>query len=235
MTIAALLPAAGSGERLGVSPDSRTKQFRLLAGRPVYLWALTKFCRNKDITSIMLVLADGTFVEVDCDLKKYLSPVERAKVQVTAGGATRQASVWNGLKALKKSNPEYVLIHDAARPFLTLILIEEVIKEVRHSNACTTAISLSDTLKRVKNNEVIETIERSSLYLAQTPQAAKFEWLLTAYEQAHERGMVATDDAAILEAAGYKVTIVQGSTYNLKLTMPDDLVVFDALAPLMTQ
>ena len=167
-------------------------------------------------------------------MKMMLMP-GKEKISVITGGATRQESVRKGIEHLATvpTPPQYVLIHDAARPFLTQTMIDNTIKCVTEHGACTLAIPLTDTIKRVKDGLIEATLDRASLYLIQTPQAGRFDWLLSAHRQAAQKQFETTDDAAILEFAGHQVSIVSGSRYNLKITNPEDLTIGQALAPII--
>jgi 2-C-methyl-D-erythritol 4-phosphate cytidylyltransferase len=156
---------------------------------------------------------------------------------VIIGGATRQESVRKGIEHLSESSqsPDFVIIHDAARPFLTNEMIGATIKSVTEHGACTLGIPLTDTIKRVSDGVICETLDRSSLYLIQTPQAGRFDWLLAAHRKAAREKFQTTDDAAILEFGGHAVSIVPGSKYNLKITNPEDMAISEALAPIILE
>jgi 2-C-methyl-D-erythritol 4-phosphate cytidylyltransferase len=155
------------------------------------------------------------------------------KIDVVTGGATRQNSVFLALDHLKaKDIYKYVLVHDAARPFLSAQVVTDIIETVTTKGACTTGTPVSDTLKKVENGLIIETVDRADLYAVQTPQAAPFETLLTCHEQAHKLGISVTDDAAILEHFGHKVLILPGQNNNIKITVAEDLRACELLAQL---
>jgi 2-C-methyl-D-erythritol 4-phosphate cytidylyltransferase len=126
--------------------------------------------------------------------------------------------------------PEYVLIHDAARPFVTDAIITDIISAVTIHGACTAAIACSDTVNTVNGGTLGETLDRGQLALIQTPQAARFDWLYSAHELACKNGSATTDDASVLQAAGHKVYTIKGSSYNIKITEPADLVLAEAIA-----
>ena len=232
--IAAILPAAGTGSRFAAVGEKLPKQYQSLSGQPVYAWAVSAFCLNAAIDKVVVVVSSDMLEHA----RAHLSDITLAranKITVITGGATRQESVRNGLEHLAADNtlPEYVLIHDAARPFITQAMIDDTIKCVKEKGACSVAIPLTDTIKKVTNGVIQETLDRSSLYLVQTPQAARFSWLLEAHRQAARSGIETTDDAAVLEQAGHHVSIVSGSRYNLKITNPEDLSISEALAPIV--
>jgi 2-C-methyl-D-erythritol 4-phosphate cytidylyltransferase len=227
---AAVVAAAGTGTRLPLSDQARAKQFYSLAGLPIYLWSLSRLALHKEIEKIALVLAPEFREQVEQDLSAQSVNRFIHKIIIVDGGPTRQDSVRKSLEALESFAPQYVLVHDAARPFLTDEMINESMKKVTECGACSLAVPVADTVKRGASDILGETIDRTGLFLIQTPQSARFEWLIDAHRQASVKNWSTTDDASILEAAGHKVYIVQGSAHNLKLTKPDDLALCQALA-----
>jgi 2-C-methyl-D-erythritol 4-phosphate cytidylyltransferase len=229
-SIAAILVSAGSGKRFGDESDS-AKQYQLLNGSPVYTWGLKCLLEHPRITAVVLVVAEGLEAEKRLDIDKWITN-GLDKLSVTTGGATRQASVFNGLKLLSQldSPPDAVLIHDSARPFITATMVDDVIKCVEKEPACTVGTPVSDTVKRVDNSIIGETVDRTNLMAVQTPQAAWFSELLKAHQRAEADGWVTTDDAAIMEMAGYKVSVVLSTRWNIKITTKEDLRICEALA-----
>ena len=145
----------------------------------------------------------------------YLEPV--------AGGAARQDSVRNGLEGLASSAPDYVLVHDAARPMVAPALIDRVIEALQDTSGVIPGIAVVDTLKRADDDGIItDTVSRDGLWRAQTPQGFKYADLLAAHRSAI--GQELTDDAAVMEASGYRVAVVLGDENNIKVTTPDDLM-----------
>lgn len=203
-------------------------------GKPLFYWPLAMLSSHPRINRIVVASLPDMMDKVEDCVSQIVSS---GKISVIGGGATRQESVFNALKALSRMNSvnsaDPVLVHDAARPFLTSAIIDETIHGVEQYGACTTAIPAADTIKRVKQNVVEETLDRSCLVVVQTPQAAKFQWLYSAHEQAAAQGLATTDDAALLEAAGHQVMVVPGSAYNLKVTHKEDLVLAEALAQML--
>ncbi len=230
--LAAVLPAAGVGERFKSKPGDSPKQFTGLSGRALYLWSLGTLAAHNQVDLIVVVVPKLSLDAVQSEIKENLPPADAQKVIVTAGGPTRQHSVHNGLERLAElsEHPDYVLVHDAARPLLTGRMIDLVIKSVTTNGACTLAVAVTDTIKKVKDGIVGETLNRSELVQIQTPQAAKFQWLLEAHRRAAKENFGTTDDSTILEHSGHKVHIVPGSPYNLKITNPEDLSVCQSLA-----
>jgi 2-C-methyl-D-erythritol 4-phosphate cytidylyltransferase / 2-C-methyl-D-erythritol 2,4-cyclodiphosphate synthase len=215
-TVAAVVVAAGRGERAGASIP---KQYRPVGGEPMIRATLRAFLGHPRIDFVQPVINPndrGTYKRAIGGLKNLLPPV--------AGGATRQASVLAGLEALASHGPGLVLIHDAARPFVSAALIDRAIGAGRSSGAAVPGIALADTVKSIDDSgAVTETLDRSTLRIVQTPQAFAFNLIL----EAHRRAAAArresfTDDAALAEWAGQRVSVFAGEAANLKVTTADD-------------
>jgi 2-C-methyl-D-erythritol 4-phosphate cytidylyltransferase len=159
-------------------------------------------------------------------------------IDVIAGGATRQESVYRALHHIKQRGAtDYVVIHDAARPFLSSKMLSDAVECVTTRGACTIGTPVSDTLKKAElTNDgpglIIETVDRHNLYAVQTPQAAPLDLLLACHEKAREQNIGVTDDAAILETFGHRVVIFPGQNHNIKITVAEDLRAGELLAPL---
>lgn len=229
-SIAAVLVCAGSGKRFGDESQS-PKQYQLLKGSPVYTWGLRCLLDHERINRVVLVVATDMEEDIKTDVEKWITK-GLEKLSVTTGGATRQASVFNGLKLLsqQESLPDAVLVHDAARPFINATILDDVIKCVEKEQACTVGSPVSDTVKRVDDSIIGETVDRTNLVAVQTPQAARFSELFRAHQRAEADGWVTTDDAAIMEMAGYKVSVVLSTRWNIKITTKEDLRICEALA-----
>lgn len=227
---AAVLVAAGVGARCPVAGPA--KQFATLKGRPLFLWPLSVLAGEPRIGHVVVATLAGMVGAVEAAVRG-LGPA--CPVSVIAGGATRQESVRLSLDTLSAMAcpPEFALVHDAARPFLSPELVAATMEAVAKHGACTAAVAASDTVKRMKAGMVEETLDRTELVLVQTPQAGRFDWLVAAHTAAFQAGISATDDAALLEWAGHAVAVVEGSPYNLKVTRPEDLVLSEALASLL--
>ncbi len=214
---AAILVAAGRGLRAGVGGP---KQYRTIGGKTVILRAMEPFCTHPHVFAVQPVLnPDDTalFNEAARGLR-HQPP--------TAGGATRQASVHAGLEALAAQKPDIVLIHDAARPFVSQALISRAIDAASRAGAAIPVIPVTDTVKLIDTGGNIEaTPERARLRIAQTPQAFRFDVILAAHRRAARDGRNDfTDDAAIAEWAGLTVATFEGDAANMKLTTPEDFV-----------
>jgi 2-C-methyl-D-erythritol 4-phosphate cytidylyltransferase / 2-C-methyl-D-erythritol 2,4-cyclodiphosphate synthase len=211
MRLAAILVAAGTGSRFGAETP---KQFLPLLGQPVIRHAARS------------LLAAGAELQPVGDA----DPIEAALAELphlptVPGGATRQESVRAGLVALKPHAPEFVLVHDAARPLIPAGTIPALLDALTRVPGAIPAAPVADTLKRAERDRIQQTVPREGLYRAQTPQAFRFETLF----EAHHTGIAgATDDASLLEALGLAVAIVPGSESNIKLTYPDDLARLEA-------
>ncbi len=197
------------------------------------MWCLGSFCNHSQIERIVVVSHEEVRRQIENEISEYRkgrSGADEMSIEVIGGGQTRQESVYKGLLHLSKTGerPDFVLVHDAARPFLTEKLISDTIASVIEHGACTVAVPVSDTVKRVDGNSVIETIDRSNLVAVHTPQGARFDWLLDAHETARSNNISATDDAFILEQS-HEVKIVSGDRYNIKVTVPEDLLICEAI------
>jgi len=217
-SIAVLVVAAGKGERVGVDGGTDPKQYRPLGGFPVLARSLQAFLDLPMVSQIVPVIHaehGERFSALGLRHDKLLSPV--------LGGATRQASVLEGLKALGPRQPEIVLIHDAARPLIGAALVEDVVNALASADAVVPTLPVTDTIKRSVDGQTVATTEdRSKLFAAQTPQGFRFGKILSAHLRAATIRRDFTDDAEIAEWAGLRVAMVQGSTDNIKITHPGD-------------
>lgn len=216
MTTAALIVAAGQGRRAGTP-----KQYVTIGGTTVLARALHTFISHPAVDLALVVIA-----ETDRALYDQAVARDHPKLLPPAlGGSTRQRSVLNGLRALTSSAPTRVLIHDAARPFVTADIVDRVLAALDRAPGAIAAVPLADTLKRAGAGGLIEaTLDRAGLWRAQTPQGFRFDVIL----KAHEAALAAaredlTDDAAVAEWAGLEVELVHGSEANVKLTTAEDL------------
>jgi len=215
MSIAALILAAGSGSRAGgVLP----KQYQELGGRPVLRHVLEAFAALPRLDRIKVVIAGS-------DRERYAAAVQGLDLDAPVlGGATRQESGRLGLEALGQRPPRQVLIHDAARPFVSADLVNRVIDALDSHEGAVPALPLTDTLKRAPDGIIVETIGRKELWTAQTPQGFWYDLIHAAHERAAASGLAHfTDDAAVAEWAGMKIAVVPGDSQNLKLTTAADL------------
>lgn len=209
----ALVVAAGSGQRFG---GDLPKQYQSLAGKPMLRHCLETFAAHRGIDGILVAIHPAQrdlYEAATSGVAKLLPPVE--------GGATRQGSVLNGLERLAVERPDYVLIHDAARPLIDSDTIARTIEALGSHPAILVAVPVVDTIKRGAAGRVGDTVDRRDLWRAQTPQAFHFPVILEAHRKV--AGGDVTDDAAVAEAAGIPVTFVMGSERNFKVTTQDDM------------
>lgn len=216
-----IIVAAGSGQRFG---GPLPKQYLDLAGRPVLFHTLKAFHDHGDIASIKPVIAVDGRPLWDHWLGPLLAELPRVQEPVS-GGITRQESVWRGLLALDLDGTAWVGIHDAARPFPGQELITRLCASRQGNEALCAAIPAADTVKRVDPHQkiIIETLERSHIWLAQTPQLFRYKTILDLHQLAQQTGFNATDDASLAEWGGIPVRVVPGDVRNIKITQPNDL------------
>jgi 2-C-methyl-D-erythritol 4-phosphate cytidylyltransferase len=215
MTCAALITAAGHGKRMGANVP---KQYLNLEGVPVLVRTVLAFTRHPMIQKIVLTIPPG---EEDHCRNSVLAPFGLNDVAViVSGGAVRQASVYNGLKNLTECT--MVVIHDGVRPLVSSEVITRTIKAAQDSGAAVACIPVRETVKK-KNGSYLETISRSNLWLAHTPQTFHTRLIIRAHEKALEDDFTGTDDAALVERMGHPVTVVEDSRENIKITTPQDL------------
>jgi len=217
----AVIVAAGKGERFG-SPD---KVFLPVGGRPLIAHVLDAVEQARSIDGAILVVGDhtrGTAIDL---VAKGGWPKVRS---VASGGARRQDSVAAGLGEVPPST-EIVVIHDGARPLAAPALFDACVESALRNGAAIAAAPVTDTLKRISGNHIVETIPRAHLWAAQTPQAFRADLLKQAIETATHEGLDVTDEASIFEAMGLPVAIVPSTAANIKVTHQDDLWIAEAL------
>jgi 2-C-methyl-D-erythritol 4-phosphate cytidylyltransferase/2-C-methyl-D-erythritol 2,4-cyclodiphosphate synthase len=218
---AAILVAAGRGVRAGAGGP---KQYRSIGGQTVIFRAMEVFCRHPQVFAVQPVV-NPEDTEIFGAAVRGLDHAPPA-----AGGATRQASVHAGLQALAgqepEREPEIVLIHDAARPFVSQAVISRAIEAARRTGAAIPTVAVADTIKLIDaQGDVEATPERARLRIAQTPQAFRFDVILAAHRRAAREGRADfTDDAALAEWAGLTIATFEGDVANVKLTTPEDFV-----------
>ena len=219
--VTAVIPAAGSGIRMGLE---EAKQYLELDGKPLLARTLRTFQECHLVDSIIIVVPEK---DVDYCLQQIVQRYQLSKVyKVISGGERRQDSVRNGIEAVA-DNSRWVLIHDGVRPFVSIELIEKVIKAARRFRAVITGLPVTETIKQAgSKGNVLRTIERRDLWLMQTPQIFRREDIHLAHQEALKRGWTeATDDALLVEKIGISVKIIEGEERNIKITTPHDLQV----------
>jgi 2-C-methyl-D-erythritol 4-phosphate cytidylyltransferase len=217
--VTAIIPAAGSGRRMG---SATVKQFLPLSGEPVLRHTLGLFSQSDLIDEIVVVASDLLATEAAAEAFTKVS-------RIVQGGASRQESVWAGLQVVH-SRPRVICVHDAARPLLPPSVLESVLQDAAHYPAQVVAVPVKDTIKMATpDGWVTLTPDRAQLWAVQTPQVFWVEPMLQAFRQALADGYVGTDCASLLERAGVRVHIHPGSAENIKLTTPEDFAVAAAI------
>ena len=220
--VGVVIVAAGAGRRVG---GTELKQFRWVAGKPMLLHSLQEFQNRKDVALVVCVIPRGYVA----DPPPWIFQSDIDRLLLSGGGEERGESVYNGLGDLPEEI-EIVVVHDAARPLVTPETIDRVIAEARKGHGAVAALPVVDTLKRVDaDGRIVETVDRTALWRAQTPQAFPRAMLVRAHEEARAAGITATDDAALCERLGLPVTIVRGSERALKVTDEADFARAESL------
>lgn len=225
MKVIALVPAAGMGKRMGADIN---KQYLLLAGKPILAHTLQIFENAPFVDDILVIVpeAEIPFCREHVVERQYLAKVRG----IVAGGAERQHSVMNGLKAATwVSDDDVVLIHDGVRPFVSVRVLERAVEVARIHDGALVAVPVKDTIKVVTDGIVRATPAREELWQAQTPQAFRYSVIMAAHEIAAAERYLGTDDASLVEWMGKEVHIVMGDYRNIKITTPEDLVLAEAL------
>jgi 2-C-methyl-D-erythritol 4-phosphate cytidylyltransferase len=221
---AVILPAAGKSSRF--RDNKEKKPFATLDGRAVWLRSVELFVTRDDVCQCILVIAAE---DLEMFRRRYTANIAFMNVQLAEGGKERFDSVANALQKLKPE-VEFVAIHDAVRPCLTGELIDAVFAQAAKSGAALLGVPVADTMKRVDAQQRVQaTKSREGIWLAQTPQVFRRDWLEAAYAGRSKFGNAITDDAQLVEAAGHPVHMVQGSSSNIKITTKSDLILAEAI------
>jgi 2-C-methyl-D-erythritol 4-phosphate cytidylyltransferase len=218
--ISAIITAAGKGKRFSTNrKNTLPKQFIKIKEKPVILYSLQVFQKNKNIDEI-LISADKKYFDLihDIAVKNSISKLSC----IVEGGKTRFESVRNAALQIEKSDNRFVMIHDAARPNIDNILIEQLFAGIKNCDGIIPGLPITETIKRCKENIVIETVDRENLFTIQTPQLFSYKSLISSYLKCGKR-IDFTDESALIEYTGYKVKITKGKKGNMKLTNQDDL------------
>ena len=218
----AIIVAAGSSTRFA---GAQPKQFTSILGKPLIVHTLEKFDATPAIDSIVLVLladAIGPFEQV---LERF--PISKLS-SVVAGGSTRAVSVRNGLNAVDTEPDDIVAIHDGARPLVTVDEITRTVKRAAETGAACLVAAVTDTIKETNGNCIAGTVDRSKLKRSLTPQAFRYSLIRRAFEGS-DLGDAVTDECYLVEKLGIEIAAVEGSPWNIKVTLPEDLVVAEAL------
>ncbi|EQA4762137.1 2-C-methyl-D-erythritol 4-phosphate cytidylyltransferase [Staphylococcus pseudintermedius] len=216
-----IIPAAGKGSRMG---RPYNKLFIEVAGRRVLEHTLAVFQSDVQCEGIHLAIHERDWDQ----LEVLTGPFSKVK-SLVVGGETRQDSIHQVLQNVEFTNDDIVLVHDGARPFVTHDTIHEVTAAIRTYGAAIVGVKAKDTIKRVSDQFVTETLDRATLWQVQTPQGATFELLASAYDHAKTQQMMGTDDASLIEAYGQRIYMVEGDYDNIKLTTEEDLTYAEAI------
>ncbi len=222
-SVAVIFPAAGQSSRF---KDKEKKPFATLDGRAVWLRSVELFINRAEVKQCLVVVSPD---DQEMFRRRYGANLAFMDLQIANGGAERFESVANAL-AMLKPEIDFVAIHDAVRPCLTETLIDNVFAKAQDKGAALLALPVQDTIKNVDpKNQVTATVPRKGLWLAQTPQVFRRDWLEEAYAKRGQLGKDITDDAQLVEALGKPVFVVEGSSTNIKITTRADLSLADAI------
>jgi 2-C-methyl-D-erythritol 4-phosphate cytidylyltransferase len=219
----AIIAAAGAGTRMA---SDRPKQFLLLAGKPVIFHTLRVFEECDSIDEVIVVLPAA-------ESAGFLSLATKYRVgklaRVVPGGLTRADSVKRGLTAIRAATAEIVAVHDGVRPFVTTNEISRTVAAAKSDGAAILVAPVTDTIKQIGGEQVVQTLDRGSLRRALTPQCFRYEVLRDAYQHADVNDPSLTDESALVEKLGRPVSIVEGSARNIKITTAEDLLIAEAI------
>lgn len=223
-SVTAILPAAGSGRRFGTEAN---KLFATLAGRPLWVHAVDRLSSHAQVESIIVAVSPndrGRFEQQ----RSFLQRPDR--VEFATGGAERSDTVSAAIRGIavpdEVASSHLVAIHDAARPLVNHSDLRNVFAKAAETGAAILANPVTGTLKKQSHVAGCQTIDREAMWVAQTPQVFRLDWIRQAY--ANHRGRAATDDAQLVERLGYPIAIVSGAADNLKITYPEDLLIAEA-------
>ena len=218
MECSVIIAAAGLGARFG---SKTPKQFIELMGVPLIIRSLRIFDRTPEVKSIIVVANSEWRDYLENNIFRY--NISKVKA-IPDGGAVRQDSIWNALSVESTKSSDIILIHDAVRPLTSIELVQKVIAAAEEYGAVIPALKPKDTIKITNGKSaVIQTLNRNNLCIVQTPQGFWREILVNGYEKAKINNYYATDDAQLVEAAGYRVQIIEGEETNIKITTPLDM------------
>jgi 2-C-methyl-D-erythritol 4-phosphate cytidylyltransferase len=221
MAYQVIIPAAGQGKRMGAG---KNKLLLELNNIPIFIHSLKVFDQDELCEGIILAISPQDEVEFKFLLKQY--KVKKV-LDLVLGGKERQDSIYNALKTVKTDG--IILVHDAARPFILKEHIHRLVDTAQKTGAAIIGVPAKDTMKTVRDHVVTATVERSSLWAVQTPQAFRFSILFKAYEQAEKDSFIGTDDSSLVERISHPVTMIEGDYDNIKLTTQEDLFFAEAI------
>ncbi len=227
MSAGAVIVAGGSGKRMG---SQTPKQFLNLDGLPIVTHTIRAFLACPAVARIILVVPVADFEFCRTHIIPFFGSA--AKIALAAGGRQRRDSVYAGLMALEGSQG-LVVIHDAVRPFVRPEIITACIAGAHQWGACIAGLPMHDTLKKIENDFIAGTVDRTDVWLAQTPQAFHYDLIRKAHEFAKAEEIDATDDASLVERLGHPVKMIFGNRTNIKITTPEDLVFANILISML--
>ena len=219
--VTAIFPAAGQSKRMNLN-SSINKNFLNIEGKPLIVHTLLTFSQSTTIDNLIVAVSPNEMYI----FRKMVEGVKNLKpLQIVAGGSERQYSIANALKVLS-DDTDIVLVHDAARPLVSIKTIDEVVEAAKVYGGAIAAVPVKDTIKVVDTESfVTDTPPRASLVAVQTPQGFKRDILLKAYAQAEHDNFLGTDDASLVERIGVKVKVVMSDYRNIKITTPEDILI----------
>jgi 2-C-methyl-D-erythritol 4-phosphate cytidylyltransferase len=221
MSFYAIVPASGSGVRFtGKTP----KQFIKIAGKELISHTLEIFNSTGSIDSIIIATQKKFF---DGLIKTVFENNLNKVSKIVEGGERRMDSVYNALMNINCRKNDFIIIHDAVRPFVSRDLIMRLMKETKKFNSVIPGILINDTVKRTDKKLIVQnTVPRENLYRIQTPQIFRYDILVKSFEKAYRDNYIGTDEAAIVEYAGHKIKLIEGEVGNIKITVKEDLKYF---------
>jgi 2-C-methyl-D-erythritol 4-phosphate cytidylyltransferase len=221
MSFYVIIPASGSGIRFA---GNTPKQFFRIEGKELIVHTLNKFNSIQSIDSIIISTKKIFFDKL---IKVVFENSVGKVTKIVEGGKRRMDSVYNSLMNLNCKKNDYIIIHDAVRPFVSKDLIQRLIKETKKFNSVIPGMLINDTVKRTDKKLIVKnTIPRENLYCIQTPQVFRYDILVKSFEKAYRDNYIGTDEAAIVEYAGYKIKLIEGEASNIKITVKEDLKYF---------
>jgi 2-C-methyl-D-erythritol 4-phosphate cytidylyltransferase len=224
----AIVPAAGSGKRLGPGTN---KPFEKIFGKPLVIWTLEILEAASEIREIIPVIKESDMEYAAELFQQYrLSKVRR----IAPGGKERQDSVLHGLR-LVDNKEDIIIIHDGVRPFIEERMICEALGLLKDCDGVVVGVPVKDTVKEVQDGEVVGTMRRERIWAVQTPQIFRYGTIMSAYEKARQESFSSTDDSALVERYGGKIKVVNGSYANIKITTPEDLTIAESFLKLRGQ
>jgi 2-C-methyl-D-erythritol 4-phosphate cytidylyltransferase len=225
MAVAALIPAAGMGKRMGAGMN---KQYLPVGGKPILAHTLKVFEEAPFVDFVFVIVpADEISYCTEAIINRYAFGKVR---RIVAGGTERQQSVMNGLLELSSfvADEDVVIIHDGVRPFVPVQGVQRSVEVALSHDGALMAVPVKDTVKIAVDLKVVDTPDRRNLWLAQTPQTFRFPVIMEAHEAARKQGFTGTDDASLVERLGKQVRIVMGDYRNIKITTPEDMLLAEA-------